>query len=504
MKHIRIIGRLLIFMLCLTAVNLTALARANAPGQATDDRAGFRNTDEVYQFMKSYYKNPQPNRLLPAFKMLIESELMERVTIADEYHLAGFFGCAAVKEPNVIDGYKNLFEPAAHGQRLLILKVLQLCANKSVAEYFISQIQAGRFINEQKEIEQMLAAGTPMSVEDYSKMIGAGWRVYLLFGEYCATGRAGAIDELIDTFNFEEPRMSATDVNSIKQSAQYILSLMCRQNAEVMEICKQRIQVEEEPAKGYLERLIDSIDGSISAEKIIENPPEIKVVSGPKGWALGCCAVLMERNYSRHDTLEVKPINESVVHSIRGLLDEWWGIRNKKDLLESLQSLETRGHRSSFDRTAAQIVALSDEQYKAITEPVKDDKEKLQELEVARKYAARLAGKSILGWDYARYIAVCRWGYTVGLFSEEEAWDKIMPIAKKLQGRFTSWEDLGCNYLIGRQFWSYKETIKNGALYEDAYQRLTDMPSSPWNKYPWNMNLDSDEDANDANEADKN
>jgi hypothetical protein len=382
--------------------------------------------------------------------------------------------------------------------------VLQLCGNKSVAEYFKSQLQAGRFINEQKEIEQMLAAGVPISVEDYSKLVGAGWQVYLLFGEYSATGRAGAIDELIDTFNFEEPRMSAKDVNSIKQSAQYILSLMCRQNAEVMAICKQRIQVEKEPAKTYLEQLIDSIDGSISAQKIIENPPEIKVVSGPKGWALGCSAVLMERNRDRLDTLATCRITEKGVHDVRKVLDECWGIRTKKDLFDSLDSLETRGHRSSFDMTAARVVALNDEQYKAITDLVKDDKEKLQEIKVARKYATRLAGKSILGWDYARYICLCRWGYTVGLLSEQEAWDKIMPIAKKLQERFTSWEDLGCNYLIGFQFWSYKETVKKWAECEDAVQRLLDMPSSPWNKYPWNMNLDLGNDANDPNEIDKN
>lgn len=58
-----------------------------------------------------------------------------------------------------------------------------------------------------------------------------------------------------------------------------------------------------------------------------------------------------------------------------------------------------------------------------------------------------------------------------------------------LQKIFDSWEELGRNYLIGRQFWCYEETQKAGSLVEDAYQRLLDMPSSPWNKYPWNMNL---------------
>ena len=58
-----------------------------------------------------------------------------------------------------------------------------------------------------------------------------------------------------------------------------------------------------------------------------------------------------------------------------------------------------------------------------------------------------------------------------------------------LQKKFDSWEDLGQNYLIGRRFWSHKYTTEKGDLYEDAFQRLLDMRSSPWNKYPWDMDL---------------
>lgn len=454
--------------------------------------AEFQNTGEVYRFMYSYYANPQPNRLVPALKTVIESEQLNSFRQADEYLLAGFFGCAAAQEPNIIEGYKNLFEPTAHRQRLFILKILQLCADTNVAEYFISQLQTGRFINQQKEIENMLAAGIPMNAETFSKQVDPVSGVYLLLGKYLATGKTNVVDDLISALDFEDANLSQKDTNSVKQYAIKTLISICRRNPDAMTICKQRLENAKKPDKKYLEEVIDSIDGSISAQRIIREAPECKVVTGPKGWALGCCAVLLERNYSPHDTLAARPINAVGINSLRGSLDNWWGIRTKKDLLDALDSLEKGGHRSSFDKTAARVVPLSDEQYKVIADLAKDDKEKLQELEIARKYATRLAGKSILGWDYARYIALCRWGYTIGLLGEQEAWDKIMPIARQLQKRFNSWEDLGCNYLIGRQFWSYKETVKEGYLYEDAFQRLMDTPSSPWNKYPWNMNLSED------------
>lgn len=230
------------------------------------------------------------------------------------------------------------------------------------------------------------------------------------------------------------------------------------------------------------------------------NQEQQQVLSGPKGWAIGCSAVLMERNHSRLDTLATAKITEVDVRDARELLDEWWGIRTKKELIDILSWLETEGHRKSFEDVAKTVANLNDEQFNALVVVCGDNKQKTQELLVARKFSSQLGNKSILGWDYSRYINVCRWGYTAGLLSEQEAWEKIMPIARKLQSTFDSWEDLGCNYLIGRQFWSYKQTKEDSYLYEDAVQRLVDIPSSPWNKYPWNMNLDSDKDANDVNE----
>ena len=66
----------------------------------------------------------------------------------------------------------------------------------------------------------------------------------------------------------------------------------------------------------------------------------------------------------------------------------------------------------------------------------------------------------------------------------------IMPVAKDLQKTFDSWEDLGSNYLIGRSYWSYEEQEKSGDATQDAFDRLVDMKSSPWNIYAWDMNLE--------------
>ncbi len=64
-----------------------------------------------------------------------------------------------------------------------------------------------------------------------------------------------------------------------------------------------------------------------------------------------------------------------------------------------------------------------------------------------------------------------------------------MPAARALQSHFTSWRDLGENYLIGREFWSRSETRQSGDLYRAAYQTLISYPGSPWNRNPWGLKL---------------
>ena len=77
----------------------------------------------------------------------------------------------------------------------------------------------------------------------------------------------------------------------------------------------------------------------------------------------------------------------------------------------------------------------------------------------------------------------------MGYLTEDEAWDRIMPAARRLQRTFDSWKDLGENYLIGREFWSQEETERNGPLYREVYQHLLDDSASPWNRCAWNLDL---------------
>lgn len=209
----------------------------------------------------------------------------------------------------------------------------------------------------------------------------------------------------------------------------------------------------------------------------------------PKAWALAVSALMMERNHDRHDTLSGKEYRDKEeIKRIKQLLNDWWNVRDRASLLSTLDWLKEEGHRKEFEEMGNFFSSLNKEQLDEVLKNVKTDEETKQIYFVIQNYN-KLQDKSILGWDYGRYVFLCRYGYLVGYLDEKEAWEKIMPIARELQGIFDSWKDLGENYLLGREFWSAEQMRQDSQLFKDAFEKLLTAPGSPWKTCPWDMNL---------------
>ena len=208
-----------------------------------------------------------------------------------------------------------------------------------------------------------------------------------------------------------------------------------------------------------------------------------------KMWALAACAVLTKSNGDRLDLLGGSERTEEKIKSQIELLDKWWEIRNRDDLLNMLKWIEDGGHRKRFDDLAWHLANLSPAQIDDARTATGVDSEGRNKIDVVLKYYRQLGAKSITAWDYDRYILLCGWGYLVGYLSEDEAWQYIMPAARLLQKTFSSWEELSRNYLIGREFWSLQHTTRRYRLMQECYQALLSDPTSPWRTIPWDADL---------------
>lgn len=204
-------------------------------------------------------------------------------------------------------------------------------------------------------------------------------------------------------------------------------------------------------------------------------------------WALATTSILTEYNHERHDMMEGVECTEENITKHKMLLNYWWGIDSREDLFFLLEWLEQIGHRRRFDEMGKYMNTLTKEEFNRMLKGLnREDRSSWQS--VLNNWS-RLGEKSLIGWDYCRYIHLCRRGYLLGYLNEIEAWNLIMPKARILQATFDSWRDLGRNYLIGREFWSFERTEASGELFHQAYAKMLNDPESPWNTIPWGLEL---------------
>ena len=129
----------------------------------------------------------------------------------------------------------------------------------------------------------------------------------------------------------------------------------------------------------------------------------------PHAWALATTAMLMERNQGRHDLLSGLTVNRGKYGKAGSRrFFEWWGIENKEEFAKTMQWLEYGGHRKEFERMGAYLASLDEQQLAEVQEKVKQNQQARQQVDIARKHYTKLGRKSILGWDYARYVFLCR------------------------------------------------------------------------------------------------
>jgi len=214
-----------------------------------------------------------------------------------------------------------------------------------------------------------------------------------------------------------------------------------------------------------------------------------EALSPQQAWALAAAALLTERNGDLHDRLSGDRGKAGYREEARRLLRDWWDVTDRASLLDSLEWIEKGGHRHGFELTGQRLAALTPEQRQALDARRRMDPWFNQKILIVEVHYARLGKKSIVGWDFSRYISLCRWGYAAGYFTETEAWARIIPAARIIRDTFTSWREVGDNYMIGRQYWSPEQHAENGHLYRQALERLLTDPASPWNRVPWDVDF---------------
>ena len=222
---------------------------------------------------------------------------------------------------------------------------------------------------------------------------------------------------------------------------------------------------------------------------LAKTQPYVSPTAEQKAWALATCALLTESNRGRHDLLGGSERTPAEVQSWQEGLAKWWDTHNRQELLDTLAWIEEGGHRQEFDDMARDLTNAPPATIAMIRSKVRIDASISNRVEIVLKYGTEFGPKSIVAWDFDRYVALCGWGYIAGYLTEDEAWERIMPAARLVQSTFGSWAELGKNHVTGREFWSLRQTQKNGDATRQNYQKLLTDPASPWVRIPWSLDL---------------
>ncbi|AIG26837.1 hypothetical protein BRLA_c025180 [Brevibacillus laterosporus LMG 15441] len=206
-------------------------------------------------------------------------------------------------------------------------------------------------------------------------------------------------------------------------------------------------------------------------------------------WCYGLAAVMNEMNGLKlKDNYKLNKSKENIrIH--KHSLARDWGIENKEDLLQSLQWLLNEGHRHSFDEMKFFLSTLSESDQLHYIESIPKTSETYREYYIVRAYMDRLPLAGIAAWDWGRYAHLCRIGAFVGYLSDDEVLELVKHVARIAQQQYSSWQEFGTSFLIGRQFWWGQTTSESAVTMARFVRNLIIHPNSVWNRLDWNQPL---------------
>ena len=237
----------------------------------------------------------------------------------------------------------------------------------------------------------------------------------------------------------------------------------------------------------------DFFDSAIEA--LQRYSPSKNILPREKLWALALTGFLTINNSDQHDLLGFNDVNENNRRIYLELLRRDWGVNNREELLNTIRNTENNGHAAAL-RNIKNIIQKrmdtgGDFSINSIYYEYNLNSRNYNYLKFVAANWNIYRNRTILGWDLGRIIALCRWGYSVGFLTEEEAWEKIMNYAKKIQPMYQSWDDFGYDYYMGRVFWAsgFGDDI-NYLIQTDRLYRNLLGEQGYWTRFEWNINLE--------------
>lgn len=221
---------------------------------------------------------------------------------------------------------------------------------------------------------------------------------------------------------------------------------------------------------------------------------QIDVSSDTVKWM--CSAYAVYTKYNNKDLSAIGGVKgsggEYEQERIKKTLSEGWHIENRDDVVKVVNNLITNGHREEYMKVVKKLekkglLDLPTDEAMANFEADSD----LPRYQDAHEMYTAYGEHGMDGWDYCRALQVLGDCYQAEYINLEECLDLSLPIAKKLQSSFKSWEEVADSYIHGYAFWQ-EETMEDvePKFRLEAYTELAEMPEGPYS-VPYDTKLEN-------------
>lgn len=200
-------------------------------------------------------------------------------------------------------------------------------------------------------------------------------------------------------------------------------------------------------------------------------------ISDTERWITASYAILSDLNGWDYTYFPGTKIGEFEQLLQQESLKQSWGVEDRQSADETLEWVLEEGHRTGFaeDMMFFEECGLGDvpedERVSALVEvfemTVDEAAGYTKNYAVYENYGA----EAIDAWDYCRALNLMSFYYVAGYYEKEEALDKSLEIAKELQAKYISWDELVESYLLGYEYWAEESSDERRAIYEDLKSR---------------------------------
>lgn len=190
-------------------------------------------------------------------------------------------------------------------------------------------------------------------------------------------------------------------------------------------------------------------------------------------WFNGTWAILGGINEFDYETYPGIEINQTNKVLQQESLKQSWSIYNTEDAVENMTWLmDEGGHREQFvdDMKYFEDNGIGDAVDGAYKDWLLDnfemDEDEAESYANAYEFYLSNQESGIAAWDYSRAMSLCAFYNIAGYYTEEEALDKSMEIAKQIQSEFSSWDEFYESYFAGYEYWAGESSEGRRTIYE--------------------------------------